>query len=199
MVKTPFACLYLHGFLSSPLSKKAQQLSAYFKQHYPSALLSIPALAFEPNVAIQQAQEALAELKQHTDNIIIIGSSLGGFYATYLSATHHCKAALINPAVRPFDLFEHYLGPNKHFYTDEVHELTMEHIEQLKALDTPCINAPEQLFLLLQTGDETLDYKQAAKLYQACPSWLESAGNHSFEGFIERLPMILAWAKCEAF
>src|SRR5690554_7131184 len=74
----------------------------------------------------------------------------------------------------------------------------MEHIKQLNALDTPCINAPEQLFLLLQTGDETLDYKQAAKLYQACPSWLEGAGNHSFEGFIERLPMILAWAKCEA-
>lgn len=194
MVKPPFACLYLHGFLSSPLSKKAQQLVAYFEAHLPNATLSIPTLAFEPAKAIKQAQDALVELQQQYANVLIIGSSLGGFYATYLAEKTRTKAALINPAVRPFDLFENYLGPNKHFYTGVVHELTLEHIEQLKALDSPCINQPEQLFLLLQTGDETLDYRQAAVLYQQCPSWLESAGNHSFEGFIERMPMILSWA-----
>lgn len=197
-MNTPFACLYLHGFLSSPLSKKAQQLKAYFEQHHPAAKLCIPTLAFEPSTAIKQAQNALAELKEQTNNIVIIGSSLGGFYATYLAATSGIKAALINPAVRPFDLFASYLGPNKHYYTDVVHELTMEHIEQLKKLNYDRINAPEHLFLLLQTGDETLDYRQAAQLYKHCPSWLEGGGNHSFEGFIERMPMILAWANCQA-
>lgn len=199
MVNTPFACLYLHGFLSSPLSQKAQQLSAYFEEQYPTAKLSIPSLAFEPAVAIKQAQQALQELQQHTDNIVIIGSSLGGYYATYLAATSKYKAALINPAVRPFDLFANYLGPNKHYYTGIVHELTMEHIEQLQALNCAQIKEPEQLFLLLQTGDETLDYRQAARLYQHCPSWLEGGGTHSFERFIERMPMILAWAKCKQY
>lgn len=198
MLNTPFACLYLHGFLSSPLSKKAQQLSAYFKQYLPDAKFSLPSLDFEPNVAIKQAQDALTELQKHTNNIVIIGSSLGGFYATYLAATTGVKAAVINPAVRPFDLFANYLGPNKHYYTDLVHELTMEHIEQLRVLNQPCIIAPKQLFLLLQTGDETLDYRQAAALYQQCPSWIESGGNHSFEHFIERMPMILAWANNKA-
>ena len=194
-MKTPFACLYLHGFLSSPLSKKAQQLSTYFDQHLPAAKLSIPTLAFEPKIAIKQAQDELAELHSQYDNVFIIGSSLGGFYATYLAETTGTKAVLINPAVRPFDLFANYLGPNTHFYTGVVHELTMEHIEQLKALDSPCIKQPEQLFLLLQTGDETLDYRQAANLYRSCSSWLEGNGNHSFERFLERMPMILTWAK----
>lgn len=196
-MNTPFACLYLHGFLSSPLSLKAQQLNAYFEQHFPTALLSIPSLAFEPITAIKQAQDALVELKEHTDSIVIIGSSLGGFYATYLAATTEHKAALINPAVRPFDLFANYLGPNKHYYTGVVHELTMEHIEQLKTLNCSYIEQPERMLLLLQTGDETLDYRQAAQLYKHCPSWLEGGGNHSFKHFIERMPMILAWANCK--
>lgn len=189
-----FACLYLHGFLSSPLSKKAQQLSAYFAEHHPHTQLRIPALAFEPATAIEQAKQALSELQQHTDRVIIIGSSLGGYYATYLAESTGCKAALINPAVRPFELFADYLGPNKHYYTDAVHELTLEHIEQLKALNCEQISAPERLFLLLQTGDETLDYRQAGQLYQQCPSWLEGGGNHSFVDFIDKMPMILAWA-----
>ncbi len=196
-MNTPFACLYLHGFLSSPLSQKAKQLKTYFELHYPNAILTIPSLAFEPNSAIQQAQDALSELKKHTDNILIIGSSLGGFYATYLAATTGYKAALINPAVCPFNLFANYLGPNKHYYTGEVHVLTMDHIEQLKVLNCAYIKEPERLFLLLQTSDETLDYRQAAELYKHCPSWLEGGGNHSFEHFIDRMPMILAWANSQ--
>ena len=194
MSKNTLGCLYLHGFLSSPQSQKAQELQAFFHQHRSAEQLRIPTLPFAPAEAIELARHELTLLQQQFARVLIIGSSLGGFYATHLAETHGAKAALINPAVRPFDLFEHYLGPNRHFYTGEVHELTEEHIRQLQQLDCPHIRMPDNLFLLLQTGDETLDYRLAAHLYRHCPAWLEGGGNHSFTGFTARLPMLLQWA-----
>lgn len=187
-----FACLYLHGFLSSPQSRKAQQLVSYFS-HLPQAELVIPTLPFAPEDAIDVAEQALIKLQQNYQRVLIIGSSLGGFYATYLSQKHAVPAALVNPAVRPFELFADYLGPQQHFYDGNTYELTHAHIEQLQALDCPVITRPELLFLLLQTADETLDYRQASTLYRCCTSWLEAGGNHSFEHFIERMPMLLHW------
>lgn len=188
----PFACLYLHGFLSSPQSRKAQQLKEYF-QGLPHAQLSIPTLPFAPQEAIRLAEETLLKLQRDYAKVLLIGSSLGGYYATYLAQKHHCQAVLINPAVRPFELLHKYLGPQQHFYDGCTYELTAHHIEQLQALDCPAITQPELFFLLLQTADETLDYRQASTLYQPCTSWLEGGGNHSFEHFIERMPMLLQW------
>lgn len=189
------ACLYLHGFLSSPHSQKAQQLMSYYQQHRPSDELVIPALPFEPETAIQLAEDTLTQLQQRHSQVYLIGSSLGGFYATFLAEKYQLPAVLVNPAVRPFELFADYLGPNTHFYTGEVHELTMTHIAQLQALNIDPIQQPQNLLLLLQTGDETLDYRQAAQLYRACPSWTEGGGNHSFEQFIERMPAVLEFVR----
>lgn len=188
------ACLYLHGFLSSPASLKAQQLVSYYQQHLPHDGLSVPELPFEPARAIELARHELKRMQSEYHQVYLIGSSLGGFYATHLAETEGVPAVLVNPAVRPFDLFEHYLGPNTHYYSGEVHELTLEHIAQLQTLDCAHISHPERLLLLLQTADETLDYRQAADLYRACASWVEGGGNHSFERFIERMPMMLSWA-----
>ena len=188
-------CLYLHGFLSSPQSAKAQQTLDFFRHHGMSPQIQIPALPFAPQDAAVVAQTALQQLQQRCEQVFIIGSSLGGFYATWLARTQGVKAVLVNPAVRPFDLFEHYLGPNTHFYTGEVHELTYAHIAQLKAMHIERIENPQNLLLLLQTGDETLDYRLAADYYRACPSWLEGGGNHSFSHFAARLPMLLHWAE----
>lgn len=188
------ACLYLHGFLSSPQSQKARQLVSYF-EHLPATELVIPALPFEPAAAIALAEQTLHQLQQDHEQVYLIGSSLGGFYATYLAEMYGLPAALINPAVRPFELFADYLGPNTHFYTGEVHELTMEHIGQLQALNIDPLQRSENLLLLLQTGDETLDYRQAAQLYRDCPSWTEGGGNHSFEDFISRMPMVLEFVR----
>ncbi len=188
------ACLYLHGFLSSPASLKAQQLVSYYQQHLPHDGLSVPELPFEPERAIELARRELKRMQAEYHQVYLIGSSLGGFYATHLAETEGVPAVLVNPAVRPFDLFEHYLGPNTHYYSGEVHELTLEHIAQLQTLDCSQISHPKRLLLLLQTADETLDYRQAAQLYRDCASWLEGGGNHSFERFIERMPMILSWA-----
>ncbi len=185
-----FGCLYLHGFLSSPKSQKAQELMRYFDQHLNPQQLSIPILPFAPADAIKVASQTLATLQNQYSTVFIIGSSLGGFYATWLAQQHHVPAVLINPAVRPFELFEHYLGPHTHYYSGEVHQLTVEHLNQLRALNVETLRHPERLLLLLQTGDETLDYRQTAQVYRHSPAWLEGAGNHSFERFIERLPQI---------
>ena len=189
-------CVYLHGFLSSPESTKAQQLIRYFQQHDMADQLIVPTLAFEPAQAIAQAEQAVQLLKSRPgiSQVFIIGSSLGGYYATWLSQQHDCKAVLINPAVRPYDLFDKYLGPNEHFYDGHTYILEMKHIDQLKALETEPLKQPSQLFLLLQTADETLDYRLAADKYRQCPGWIEAGGNHSFVGFMSQLSRIFYFA-----
>jgi predicted esterase YcpF (UPF0227 family) len=186
------ACVYLHGFLSSPKSKKAQELIQYFADHHMQNQLCVPTLSFEPSVAIQQAQNAINKLKQQEgiDQVFVMGSSLGGFYATYLAQQENIKAVLINPAVRPYELFDKYLGPNEHFYDGKTYILELKHIEQLQAINIERLNRPNGKLLLLQTGDETLDYRLAVEKYSDCPSVIEPGGNHSYEGFMERLPSI---------
>lgn len=185
-------CVYLHGYLSSPQSKKAQELISFFKDHHMASQLRVPCLAFEPQEAIRQAQAEIEDLQQQPDieQVFLIGSSLGGYYATYLSQKMGIKAALINPAVEPYKLFDKYLGPNEHFYDGKTYHLEEKHIKQLQSLDVQSLKVPKNIFLLLQTGDETLDYRLASAKYMKSPSWIEAGGNHSFEGFMDRLNMI---------
>jgi len=189
-------CVYLHGFLSSPASLKAQQLQTYFDQQGMSQQLMIPALAFEPSAAIEQARQAVEQMlnREGIARVIIIGSSLGGYYATWLSQQYGGKAVVINPAVRPYELFDDYLGPNRHYYDGQTYVLEMKHIDQLRQLEVDTLRNPDDILLLLQTGDETLDYRLAADKYRHCPSWLEAGGNHSFIGFIDHLPKIFCFA-----
>lgn len=184
-------CLYLHGFLSSPASEKAQQMMALFRQSPSLGTLSAPFIHFAPDEAIALAEECLAELKAKHDKVWIVGSSLGGFYATYLAEKHGIPAVLINPAVRPFELFRHYLGEHTHYHTGDKLLLEDFHLQQLEALNCAYLTYPENLLLLLQTGDETLDYRHAAQFYRECPAWLQGGGDHSFQEFIERVPEML--------
>lgn len=188
-------CLYLHGFLSSPKSEKAQELKRFYQRHLRAEQLLVPELPFEPAAAMQLAQQQLQQLSERFDRLFVIGSSLGGFYATWLSQTHDLPAVLINPAVNPHGLFRHYLGPNRHFYSGEVHNLTEAHLQQLSDMSMDQISRPKNLLLLQQTGDETLDYRHAAALYRDCPGWLEAGGSHRFDGFEQRLPMMLQFAE----
>lgn len=190
-------CVYLHGYLSSPQSRKAQELITFFADHQMAVQLRVPCLAFEPEQAIQQAQAEIEDLLQQPgiEEVFLIGSSLGGYYATYLSQKMGIKAALINPAVKPYELFDKYLGPNEHFYDGKTYQLEVKHIDQLQALEIEPITQSENLFLLLQTGDETLDYRLASAKYMKSPSWIEAGGNHSFEGFMARLNMIFSFVQ----
>ena len=184
--------LYIHGFNSSPQSLKGQQLIRHFDSMGQSSQLSVPALSHWPKEAMQQ----LETIVQQHDELLLIGSSLGGFYATNLSERYsHVKAVLVNPAVAPHNLLGALLGPQKNFYSGEEYELTLEHMAQLERLYYPQLNYPERLLLLQQEGDETLDYREAVNYYNASAQIVQPGGHHGFENFESMLPTIFAFAE----
>ena len=177
------AILYLHGFCSSPASWKARLLAETLKARGQADCLYCPALSHVPLEAIAQAE---AVIRAHDGPLTLIGSSLGGYYATHLAEKHALRAALINPAVRPHELLCDYLGPQTNPYTNECFELLPVHMDELKALAVP-VTAPERLWILQQQEDEVLDYRKALTEYQFARLSLECGGNHAFTGF-ERYP-----------
>ena len=125
---------------------------------------------------------------------MLVGSSLGGYYATHLAARHGLKALLINPAVLPHQRFDGYLGEQTNHYSGETWQLTHDHVEALAELAVPAPQDPAQVQVWLQTADETLDYRAAARYYQACALRIQAGGDHSFQGFARALPALLAFA-----
>ncbi|KDM92439.1 esterase YqiA [Photobacterium galatheae] len=174
--------LYLHGFNSSPQSMKAQQMAAYCRAERPDIRVEIPQLPCYPSQAAQFIDTLVTHLKP-TYRIGLVGSSLGGYLATWLSQRHGLPAVLVNPAVKPFELLMDYLGEQKNPYTDEVYSLVPQHMDELKALEIGQLSHPELLWLLQQEGDEVLDYRQAVEKYAACRQTVEPEGDHSFIGF----------------
>lgn len=178
--------IYIHGFQSSPLSLKAQLLSRWCHNHRPDLHLEIPALSPYPKLAAQQLQQLIEGLSP-SEGIGLVGSSLGGYFATWLNKQYGCPAVLINPAVKPYDLLEDYLGAQQNPYTLEKYLLESHHMDELKALDVSGALTSKHLWLLQQMGDEVLDYRQAVQKYAGCRQTVEVGGNHAFQGF-ERFP-----------
>ncbi len=182
--------LYIHGFNSSPESQKARQLSALMQRLGLAEQLRVPALHHQPREAIAQLEEALAALGRPT----LVGSSLGGYYATHLAERHGLRAILINPAVAPHRLFDGQLGPQKNYYSGETWELTQAHVDALAELEVPPPQDPARYQVWLQTADETLDYRHAERYYRACALRIEAGGDHGFRQFPAHLPALLAYA-----
>lgn len=182
--------LYIHGLNSSPASLKASQLLRAMDRLGLAGQLRVPALHHHPRQAIAQLERLIDELGRP----VLVGSSLGGYYATHLAERHGLRALLINPAVRPHLRFDGYLGPQKNYYSDETWELTTDHVSALAELDVPLLQDPARYQVWLQTADETLDYRDAATYYRACALRIQAGGDHGFQGFAERLPMLFAFA-----
>lgn len=174
----PFSIVYIHGFNSSPQSHKAQQFQRWIAAQHPEITLHIPALKPFPLDAIKQLEDLANLAPQHTG---FIGSSLGGFYAVYLAEKFKARAVVINPAVRPFDSLAQYLGENKNFHTQESYVLTQQHVDDLRALYVAAPTHPEHLLLLTQTGDETLNFREAVTHFQRSPAVIEYGGDHAFQ------------------
>jgi len=181
--------VYLHGFNSSPASGKAKQLGEHMARLGRQADYYCPALPNSPREAIVQVE---AELAQHRpESVTLIGSSLGGFYATYLAEKHGWKAVLVNPAVHAHTLLRSALGPQTNWHTGEKWELTEAHLAQLAALDVDAITLPKRYLLLTQTGDEVLDYRDAVAYYSGATQIIEDGGDHGFAGFERHYQTIL--------
>lgn len=181
--------VYLHGFNSSPDSSKARQLGDYLAGLGRAAEYFCPALRNSPREAMAQIECALAPHIQ--SSITLVGSSLGGFYATYLAEKHGWKAVLVNPAVHVQKLLRVALGSQTNWHTGEQWVLTEAHLAELEALDIPRITRPERYLLLLQTDDEVLDYRDAVSYYAGAHQLIEAGGDHGFTGFERHLPTIL--------
>lgn len=182
----PSMLLYLHGFNSSPSSHKANVMREYCEQHRPDIRIEIPQLPPFPQQAAESLKAFMDEHHPHYQ-IGLVGSSLGGYLSTWLNDQYGCRAALVNPAVRPFELLVDYLGKQVNPYTLQEYVLEEKHIDELKSLEIKTLRQPEDFWLLQQMGDEVLDYRQAVEKYQLSRSTVEPDGDHSFVGF-ERFP-----------
>ncbi|ALM91879.1 MULTISPECIES: YqiA/YcfP family alpha/beta fold hydrolase [Alteromonas] len=183
--------LYLHGFLSSPMSVKAQATKAYFEQHHPDVTLHIPALSNYPS----QVESQLLTLIESTpalikDGLRVIGSSMGGYLSTFLIEKFSGKAVLINPAVKPYELLQGFIGKHTNPYTGEVFHIVESDIEVIEKLDAKELQHAPAYKVLLQTEDETLDYRLAETKYAMSTLVVEEGGDHSFTGFENHLPAI---------
>lgn len=153
----------------------------------------VPELSHWPDEAMATLE---ALVKAHSDRpVVLIGSSLGGYYSTWLTERYfHVRTVLVNPAVTPYRLLEDWLGDSENLYTHEQYTLTRDHLEQLIALDCERVLRPEAYLLLTQSGDETLDYMGAVRKFAACPKFVQPGGSHGFEHFENLIPSILAFA-----
>ncbi|MCB1906167.1 MAG: alpha/beta fold hydrolase [Rhodocyclaceae bacterium] len=183
--------LYLHGFRSAPASHKATRLREHMQarglgEHYWCGQLSpVPA-------------EAIALLDDTLDRVggspTLVGSSLGGYYATWLAERRGLRAVLVNPGVLSYMSLEPWIGVLDNFFTGETFEFTREHIEQLRAIEVASISRPERYWLMVETGDEVLDYRHAVARYAGARQTVLDGGDHSFTRWDDYLDEVLRFA-----
>jgi predicted esterase YcpF (UPF0227 family) len=184
--------VYLHGFISSPRSKKAVILGDYVRNVVSGIDYLVPEMHHRPARAVEQAAAACGRIEPA--DLTLVGSSLGGFYATVLAERIGCRAALLNPAVRPSAHFRGYLGPQRNMYTGEEFVLTQEHIDELADMQPAAITRPGRYWLFVETGDEVLDYREAVEFYEGALHTVVRGGDHTLTSFPEHVPELVDWA-----
>ncbi len=172
--------IYVHGFNSSALSYKAGLLRDHMARLGLSAHYACPELSHRPAQAMAQLQTLIAPHDAIT--VTLVGSSLGGYYATHLAEKTGVRVVLVNPAVRPYELLAPYVGPQKNLYTGEEYEFTAAHVAELRALEVDHIT-PERYLLITATGDEVLDYRDGVRRYAGCEQIIVNGSDHGFRGF----------------
>jgi len=185
--------LYLHGFRSSPQSAKARLMASHMAEQGRAADLLCPALSVDPAEAIAHCSELIAQCRAGGRTPTLVGSSLGGYYATWLAEQFDLKAVLINPAVLAHLSLAGYVGTQTHFHTGEPFEFTTGHVDSLRRLEI-ARSTPSRYLLLAEKGDEVLDWRQAAERYAGCDQRIFDGGDHSFTRFADMLPTILDFA-----
>jgi predicted esterase YcpF (UPF0227 family) len=157
----------------------------------------LPQLSHHPRVAMQTVMAWADPTKSSARSLTFVGSSLGGFYATWLAERCGAKAVLINPAIHPDIDLAAYLGTQRNLYTGEEYELRREDLGEMEALRVERISHPERYLLLVQTGDEVLDYRVAIAFYAGAWQFVEGGGDHGFRDFEAQIPAVLAFAGVE--
>jgi hypothetical protein len=183
--------LYLHGFRSSPSSRKALQIQAALSTRGRAADYLCPQLPASPRQAIELARAAISQ--EDPARLVLIGSSLGGYYATWLAERSGCRAVLLNPAITPYEDLKAHLGPQPVFFSDDSIDMRPEYLDELKALDTPHITRPERYFLVAATGDAVIDYRTMVAKYAGCRQRVIEGSDHQIQDFAHYLDEVLAF------
>ena len=187
--------VYLHGFRSSPASVKAVQfreaVAGLPESHRPR--LHVPNLAFSPAKAVNGVA-AWVEEHAAPAALTFIGSSLGGYYATHLAERFGARAVLINPSIRPFASLQAWRGVQTNMHTGATFEVTAAHFDELTAMRVTSITRPERYFLLVESGDDVLDYREAVAFYGGAYQYLRGGGDHTFVDFVPQIPALLRFA-----
>ena len=183
--------IYLHGFNSSPQSHKAQVLGRCLATRGLGSCYACPALAHQPAQAVAVIETELARAPKGP--VTLVGSSLGGFYATWFAEKHGLKAVLINPAIHPHRDLRVFLGVQQNLHAGEKYELTEAHVAQWARLFVPAVT-PSRYLLLVETGDELLDYREAVEKYAGAKQVVVQGGDHTLQGFPDHIPLLLEFA-----
>lgn len=184
--------VYLHGFRSSPASRKATLLRAALGARGRLAEYACPALPASPLAAVAAALAATGGALRAED--VLIGSSLGGYYATHLAERFGCRAVLLNPAIRPQDDLRRHLGVQPVYFTDATIDFRPEYLAELDALDTPAITRPERYFLLAATGDAVIDWRTMVRKYAGARQKVIDGSDHELSDFADHIEEVLRFA-----
>lgn len=179
--------LVIHGFTSSSRSHKAQTLLKWLESQGREDEWVCPDLPIDPAQAIQLLSDIIEGAATPPK---LVGSSLGGFYATVLSAKYNLKAIVINPAVNAGLVLRRAIGPQQAWHSQESYEFTQSHVDSLNKMDLLEPANPDNIFLMAEMADETLDWKRAAAFYRDCHQLIFRGGDHGFTRFEEVIPLI---------
>ena len=183
--------LYLHGFRSSPQSMKARVISERMAGLGLSDQLACPQLPASPTLAMELALSLIEGVP--AAELSIVGSSLGGYYATWLAERVGCRAVLLNPAIVPLQDLDKHVGVTTQFHSDEPFEFKREYIDELRALAVDPITGPERYFLIAATGDEVLDYRDMVKHYAGARQHVIDGSDHGISEFPDYVDTVLAF------
>ena len=183
--------LYLHGFRSSPQSAKARQMAAWMQQHRPEARWWCPQLPPSPREAMALLSDGLADWPAASTGVI--GSSLGGFYATALAEPRGCRAVLLNPAVDPARDLQRHIGETTAWHSDERFFFRAEFIDELRAISPALLTRLDRYFAVIAKGDEVLSWVEMSERYRGCRIRLLEGSDHALSEFEQQLPEVVGF------
>ncbi len=182
--------LYLHGFRSSPQSAKARQMAQHMAAHHSGVIWNCPQLPPSPQDAMALLQDTTADWP--VESMAVVGSSLGGFYATALAEQLGCRAVLINPAVNPARDLAAYIGAQTQWHSPEENFYFHAHyVDELRALQPGALGSPQRYLALIAKGDEVLDWHEMYDRYQETHITVLEGGDHALSDFPNHLPRIM--------
>jgi hypothetical protein len=183
--------LYLHGFRSSPQSFKARLIAERLQSQGRAECYRCPQLPASPREAVALAQRLTDAVEP--SELALIGSSLGGYYATWLAERLGCKAVLLNPAIAPPRDLEKYVGVTTAYHSGEAFEFKREYIDELWSLAVETISRPERYFLVAATGDEVLDWREMVAHYPRARHRIINGSDHGLSDFSKYVEEVLAF------